>query len=276
MKERTLRINYFDRTVRIGSISGTYYTVPGNTTDNLVIYGIGAPMIPDFGYLDDASYIMDFDTDLFVPDYIGYGRSEGVFTPQNTIKTFLQLYDDFTQGVKAISHYEHFEKKLCYKNIYFVGASFGGAYVTLLPRYNTNIRNICALFPVLDWSQIGKKDREETVEQFFNAMIQDGYQYMYRGILRPEWKKHFKGEDDLSPIDNIQYMQNARLFIGHGKNDSNIHYSNSQRYFSKLTERFPQNSKQYMLKLYAGDHGPATSNLGIQDYLSWIQMPRVK
>lgn len=272
-----IRINYKEQFLRIGQISGMLYTVPGRKTKCIVVYGIGAPLPPDEGKLSDAAVILDYDTDLYVPDYIGYGRSEGKFTPMNCIRTFLDLYDALTKGCTAVCNYASLKQKLQYDEVHFMGRSFGGTYVTLLPRFNKQITNICSIFPVVDWANLGKSNGhpEETVEGFYKAMIGDGYQYLYRGILDPVWKKHFAGEDDLNPINNVAYLKNARVFIGHGKKDTNIYYGNSAKYYNGIIEMFAGRRDQFMLKLYPYDHSRKTSNKAAADYLQWMGVPKI-
>ena len=159
---------YISQLMRIGDISGMFYIHPKGRSKRIVIYGMGAPLPPDNGCLPDASVILGFDTDLYVPDYIGYGRSEGIFTPMHCIQTFLSLYDQLKKGCVGSCQYLGIRKRLQYDDVHFIGRSFGGAYVTLLPRFNKDITNICAIFPIVDWSNIGKSGvPEESVEGFF-------------------------------------------------------------------------------------------------------------
>jgi hypothetical protein len=259
--------------VRIGKISGMLYQVEGAETSTLVIYGIGAPLSPDSGNLPDTTSILNHNVDLLVPDYIGYGRSEGDFTPVNCIRTFLVLYDQLTKGCVAKSNYKNTEYKLKYRRIIIIGKSFAGAYIPLLPRYDKRIKELCAICPVLDWTRCGRIDGEETIKGFMNAMELDGYKHLYRGICSKTWEKHFKNEDSLSPIKNIKYLDRVKLFIGHGMEDKNIHYSNSVRYYEKLIKQHPTNEYQYKLRLYKHcDHSSATSNRAVNDYMKWINI----
>lgn len=268
--------NYSSELLRIGKITGMYYKVANRKSSNIVIYGIGAPLPPDNGTLQDASHILDFDVDLFVPDYIGYGRSEGKFTPMSCVNTFLHLYEDIKKGCAGKNHYKGTSLSLKYKNIYFIGRSWGGIYVLLLPRFNKEITNICAIFPLVDWKSQGiNKDQEETINGFVSAMTDDGYKYLYRGILNPIWKKHFTGEDKLAPVDNIKYLKNAKIFIGHGKKDINIHYRKSEAYYKKIIQLFPDRKAQFNLKLYPYDHSKKTSNKSIVDYFRWMKIPKL-
>ena len=263
-------MDYISQFLKIGRISGMFYKVKGRKAKRIVVYGIGAPMVPDSGMMKDASFILDFDTDLYVPDYLGYGRSEGRFTPLNCVKIFLQLYEALSQGCEGICHYEGLRRKLKYKEIYFIGSSFGGAYVSLLPRFNKKITNLGLVFPVVNWANIGKKPGEEAVKHFYAAMNGDGYKYLYRGVNSRLWKKHFQARDGLSPINNVEHLKDAKVFIGHGKKDKNISYKNSVNYYEKLLKRFPKQAKNFRLKLYPGDHSEEVSNKAVVDYLKFM------
>ncbi len=258
--------------IQLGDIAGMYYSC-GYKTDKIVVYGIGAPMLPDNGNLPDAPFILKRKIDVFVPDYIGYGRSKGIFTPKNCIKTFLDTYDSLVKGCEVGNFYSKFKKYLKYKDIYFIGRSLGGAYVPLLPKYNSEINKLAIIYPAVDQKAQGKVKGEETNQDFLESMDKDGYKYIYRGIMTKVWEKHLENEDGLSPMDNIQYLQNTRLFIGHGKKDECIHFSKSKLYFENILKMFPDRTSQFKLKLYTqGDHSPTTSNLAIQDFLDWIEV----
>lgn len=266
---------YQTKLIRINSISGILYWRKKNSR-NLVVYGLGAPILPDSGNLPDAPVIMDYDTDLFVPDYLGYGRSDGFCTPRNCIKTFLDLYDWFKNGCTGFNYYENYQLRLRYPRVVFIGRSFGGSYVPLLPRFNKEIKELCLVYPAVDNESCGSILGEESNEDFMRAMKKDGYRYFYRGIMSPVWKKHLKNEDGLSPMDNINYLKNARLFIGHGKNDQCIHYSKSVIYYQKILAHFPERKNQFVLKLYSGSgHEPKTSNRAARDFLNWLKFRKL-
>lgn len=272
-------LRYKTQFLKIGKIAGIYYYHPNKRpSSRIVIYGIGAPLPPDEGKLSDAPVILSYDTDLFVFDYLGFGRSDGRFTPLNCIKSFIYLYQALTSGCIGKSYYEGVSLRLRYKEIHFMGRSWGGIYVLLLPRFEKNIQNICSIFPVTDWRRLGKDKNhpEETIEGFYKAMTKDGYKYLYRGILHPVWRRHFSGEDGLSPIDNVNYLQNSYVFLGHGKKDTNIYVGHSIDFYNRLIQTFPNNKHQYMLKIYPYDHSAKTSNLAVKDYFKWRGIPKIK
>lgn len=265
-----MNTNYTSQLLRIGGIAGMYYS-SGRPTDTMVIYGIGAPTVPDNGLLPDAPIIMGYPVDMFVPDYIGFGRSDGLFTPMNCIKTFLDLYVAFTNGCEGKNSYHRTTKKLRYKRVIIVGRSLGGTYVPLLPRFNPKIQELAIFCPVVASKSCGSVAGEETNADFLDSMRQDGYHHIYRGILSPDWERHLENEDDLSPMDNVKYLKNAKLFIGHGKKDACVHYSKSEKYYQLIQKTLPDKSNQFLLKLYPhGSHGPTTTNQAANDLMKWL------
>lgn len=269
-KETSSNFNY--RLLRVNNIAGGLYTPREAKKANiLVIYGIGAPISPDNGNLPDAPVITNHGLDIFVPDYIGYGRSDGVFTPQNCINTFLQLYDNFRSGTLGSSSYDSLNIEMQYNRIIFIGRSLGGTYVPLLPRFNSKISELAIFCPVVDSKSCGSIPGEETNEQFLRSMREDGYHHLYRGVLEPVWIDHLENRDDLSPMDNIAFLQNAKLFIGHGTKDPVVHYSKSIKYLEQIQQTFPTKMQSFKLNLYEnGGHGQTTTNPAAEDFLTWL------
>lgn len=267
-------MTYLSKLYRIGEIASMYYSMEVEA-DVAVIYGIGAPIPPDNGYLSDASLIVKCGVDLFVPDYLGYGRSDGVFTPENCLKTLLNLFDNLTKGCTGNNYYSLSTKRFKYKSIIFVGRSLGGAYVPLLPKYNREINKLGLLFPAVNQAAQGSVKGEETNEDFMRSIKKDGYHYLYRNMPDEVWWEHLENKDGLSPMDNIKYLSGCKLFIGHGMKDKCIHYSKSKQYYKKILDYFPDNKDQYKLKLYSeGAHDTSTTKLAVNDFMKWILKPK--
>jgi predicted esterase len=75
----------------------------------------------------------------------------------------------------------------------------------------------------------------------------------------------------VSPLDNIKYLKNAKLFIAHGKKDKCIHYSKSISYYKKILKNFPRSGGRFKLNLYPkGGHDYTTTQLAVSDFLKWI------
>lgn len=266
--------NFQTKLLRVKNIAGMFYKVNERKTSRLVIYGIGAPLPPDAGLLPDAPFILDFDVDLFVPDYIGFGRSGGLFTPKNCIKTFSILFEEFKKGTVAKSGYLNQEIFLQYDEIFFIGRSFGGMYITWLPKVNPEIKNLCLIFPILDYVACGKIPGEETTTSFMRAMNEDGYKHLYHGINHSVWKKHLHNKDDLCPMENFNHLKNTNIFIAHGENDKNINFSHSVKFHKKLVSKFSAHKQKFRLKLYDGGHNSQTSNKAVVNYFEWVRIER--
>lgn len=267
-----LREEYISELIRIGGIAGILYHRK-KLSSNLLIYGYGAPTVPDNGSLREAKAVMKFDTDFFVPDYIGYGRSDGTLTPKNCVQTFLELYTAFKNGCNAVNYYKNSKIPMKYNRIMFAGRSFGGTYVPLLPKFNPEITEICLVFPAIDNKNSGSVKGEETNDDFLRAMRLDGYRHLYRGILSKAWQKHLNTDDQLAPMVNIRPLGEAKIFIGHGKSDSCINYSKSVGFYNKILDMFPNKKKDVSLKIYNnGGHDSETASRILSDFLSWLKL----
>ena len=265
-------MDYKYKTIKIGKIVGTYYTC-GYKTNVILVWAIGGPTVPDNGKLDAAPFILQNKIDLFVPDYLGFGRSDGIFTPMNCINTLLLTYKHLKDGVAGVCSYDMSKTFLKYQRIIFVGKSLGGAYVPLLPRFNKEIKEIGIFCGALDQSEQGKVKGEETNEDFVRTIEDGGYKYLYRGFIKNKklWWNHLNDLDGLSPMDNVQYLKNTKLFIAHGKKDEVIHYSQALKYIEAIKKEFPKSSNQFKLRLYKdGDHGKSTTNKATREFLDWI------
>lgn len=269
-----MKNKFESKSIKIGSIAGIYYSC-GEKTDTVIVWAMGGPSVPDNGNLSGASIVLEKGIDIFVPDYIGFGRSDGEFTPMNCIKTLLNSYDLLTKGCTGICYYDMTKVKLKYKRVIFACKSLGGAYVPLLPRFNKNIKEIAIFCGALDQSEQGKVKGEETNEDFIRTIVQGGYKYLYRGFVENKklWEDHLYDKDDLSPMDNIEYLADSKVFIAHGKKDLCIDYSKAVNFYNKLLTTFPNKKKQFKLNLYKnGGHDSKTTKPGLRAFLKWIQV----
>ncbi len=256
--------------LRINGISGIHYTTD-KPSDSVVIFGLGAPLPPDSGTLNNAPFFIDHGFDVFVPDYIGSGRSDGQFTPLNCIRTFTQLFENFVDGCRGRNTYDKIDKNIKYERVIIAGRSFAGTYIPVLPKYNQDIQELAIFYPVVDSKSQGTME-DETNELFLAGMKDDGYHHIYRGILDPEWVDHLENRDDLSPMDNIDYLEKVKMFIGHGKKDKIVSYRKSKIYYDLLLKRFPEKNNDFKLKIYPnGNHDFSTSFPATVDFLDWIK-----
>lgn len=73
--------------VKNGLVASFYQSA--NPNGKLMVVAIGAPNLIDVGALRNASLLTDAGYDVLVPEYYGFCRSEGEFTPMNSIETLL-------------------------------------------------------------------------------------------------------------------------------------------------------------------------------------------
>ncbi len=259
--------------LRIGGIFGNLYTSGKSST--VVLYGKGAPSVPDSGKLEEARIASIYKTDILVPDYIGYGRSDGFFTPMNCIRTFLIMRRHLLSGAIGINYGDRIRKKLKYKRVIIIGKSFGGRYVSLLPKFNKEIGEIGLFSPALETSAYG--GGEESNEDFFRVMEKDGYSHMYRGVLSKGWKKHMQGRDVLAPIKNIKHLGMAKIFIAHGMEDKSIRFFRSVSYYKMILGEFPWKEKDSIeLKLYRKVGHRGLGAKAIADCMDWFEVEKRK
>ena len=259
-------------TLRIGKITGVFYT-RGKPKRTIVVWGKGAPSVPDNGGMMSASAVLAMGCDLFVFDYIGNGRSDGMFTPMNCIRSFLVLFDDFTRGCTGIEYYSMRKFRMRYKKVVLVGHSFGGRFLPQLHRFDKRIKEIGIFYSAMDTSLYGNLGKpEERIADFSRVMKNAGYHHIYRGILSKEWQRHWANKDSLAPVNCIKDLRDVKVFIAHGMLDNDINYVRSKEYFDRIAAMFPEKvGKTLVLKIYRkGDHGPQTAIPAVRDYLKWI------
>ena len=261
--------------LRIGGISGCFYPSYHNSS-TILVYGIGAPAIPDSGALKEADSVIRKGIDLFVPDYIGYGRSTGFFRPINCVETFLRLRRSFMGGCSAVNNFRGLRLRLRYDRILFAGKSFGGRYISLLPKFEPDVSDLALICPALETGSYGNAYiEEESIKDFLRCMGKDGYSNLYRGFFHKgrisrEWRIHLSDKDDMAPLSNVQSMGDARIFIAHGRHDKSINFHRSVSYYRMLRSAFPNKKRESLtLRLYNEDHGGGLAKKALGAFVRW-------
>ncbi len=244
------------------------YARSGNPNGTLVIVAIGAPNAVDIDSLRNADLLTAAGYDVLVPDYYGFARSGGRFTPQNSIKTLLDARK-YAMGGEWTVAYSGESKILEYSNIVFLGLSYGGGVVPLLPKFCPEIDTIGLFYPVTDYRSFGKRGvKEETVEDFLRA-LKTGFRPLYRGIDDPVWTRQFDDALRLTPMLETAYLKNVRVFLAHGTEDESIYYKKTAEYAAKLRSEFPRNDIEY--REYPGlQHGFSTMLPATEDFIRFL------
>lgn len=225
------------KVVKFWKLVWTYYQAE-KESDTLIIVAIWAPNLMDVDNLRNANILTNLWYDVISPEYYGFCRSEGRFTPKNSIKTLIDTKNFFKSWVlKSVYSWENI--KVSYKNFIFLGMSYGWWVVPLLPKYDKEIKNIAMFYPVTDYSSFWKRwVKEETVEDFCNSIYR-WFSKIYRSINLTIWKKQFSDSTPYIPIKNIKYLENSNIFLAHGTLDKSIYYKKTSEYYEKIKKEFP-------------------------------------
>ncbi|PID84287.1 hypothetical protein CSB09_01780 [Candidatus Gracilibacteria bacterium] len=243
-----------------------------NPNGKCIIVALGAPNLIDVDNLRNAKLLTDAGYDILVPEYYGFCRSQGKFTPQNSIQTLVDTYKIAQGNTSKILESVYFGEKIApfsYKEIIFLGMSFGGFAVLMLPKFLPDTKKIIAFYPVLDYLSFGKMGvKEETAEDFRNNILR-GFSTQFRGIQDDIWQKQFQDELGLSPLYETEYVKNVSLFLAHGTKDTSIFYKKTAQYFQILKQKYPSGNIVYKEYLDAG-HDTNTMFPATKDAIHWL------
>ena len=245
-----------------------------NPLHKLIIVWIWAPNLVDVDNLRNAYILTDAWYDVIVPDYYGFCRSEGKFTPMNSIRTFLDTKKFFSDWIATnVYTWENF--KISYKDFIFLGLSYGWGAALLLPKFDKTIKKIWVFYPITNYTSLGKYwGKEETVEDFLNS-INLWFKKIYKWINLPVWEKHFEDKTNLIPLENIKYLKNTTLFLAHGTKDISICYEKTKEFYEKLKKLNPQGN--YCCNLYENLwHGKETMIPATIDFIKRLDSHKCK
>lgn len=256
------------KVLRFWKLIGSYY-ISEKKTDTLIIIWIWAPNLMDVDSLRNASILTNAWYDVITPEYYGFCRSEGKFTPTNSIKSLLATKKFFKNWL-AINIYSWEEIKVSYKKFIYLGMSYGWWVAPLLPKFDKEVKTIAMFYPVTDYSTFWKRGvKEETVDDFLSS-IKRGFSKIYNGINLPIWKKHFEDKTDLIPVKNIKYLKDVNVFLAHGTDDISIYYKKTREYYEKL--KLCNKKGNYLYKEYKWLwHGFDTMERASYDMIKWLQ-----
>ena len=238
--------------IKINQVVGNLY-LPEKPTKKAIIFANGGPALGDQGNSNLWSAAKENNYILFIPDYIGHSRSDGEFNFKNCLETIFESE-------------KYLKEKFNCTEIILVGNSWGGAIVPFLEKYQkSDIKTICLVQPLTNWITQGKTSYPEEDVIQIDREIKTIWKNIYRGYADSEWPDIFLGKlKEFNPIDNLELLKDKQVFIYHGKQDSVIHFSKSQKYYQKFKKEFPK-SKVFLKKLN-GNH----SNLFIKKALDSI------
>jgi len=232
--------------VKFWKLIWSYYKtrIKNKNNKTLIIVWIWAPNLVDVDALRNSEIFNKAWYDIITPEYYWFCRSEWEFTPENSIKTFLDTKNYFKNWI-LIDVYSWEKIRVNYNNFIFLWMSYGWWVVPLLPKYDKEVKNIAMFYPVTDYTTFGSYwVKEETADDFANS-IRRWFSKIYNSIDLPIWGKHFQDKTELIPVKNIKYLKWINLFIAHGTKDISINYQTTRKYFKKLKELYPNWNYKY-------------------------------
>ncbi len=202
----------------------------------------GAPTVPERKSLAHLAVAEEKKTNIIIPDYIGFGRSSGIFNLKNCVKTVVDCIDFANGRLKGKELIDGKDIKLNSKKVLVVGSSFGGGVVPLIRKFYPNIKDlkyVGLLYPVTDWEKLGNNEfgPEEDMDKF-DKLMTNVYFNIYNGYEKSEFYQFVRKNKEYlkkyNPIDNTNLLKDSTVFIAHGNKDNTINWERSRDYYNKL------------------------------------------
>lgn len=123
--------------------------------------------------------------------------------------------------------------------LFFVWMSFGWWVVWSLAKFDSEIKNIAMIYPVIDYSSFWKRwVIEDNVSDFISS-IDRWFSNIFRWYDLDIWTEQFSDRLWLTPIENIENMEKINLFLSHWTADLSIYYKKTKEYYECLKNKFP-------------------------------------
>jgi len=184
--------------------------------------------------------------DMFSPDYYWFFRSSGEFTPQSNIDTLLDTKNHFEKNWKIQDIYSWKYEEIKYKNFVFIGESWGWWAVALLHKFDSSIKNIALINPVLEYKDTWKIGIEEESIEDFLWVFERWFKNLVRWLDNPEWEKHYRDEAWLTPTKNIENLKYCNVFLTHWDEDTIIDVSRARNFYEELKTLNPAGQFNYL------------------------------
>ncbi len=189
--------------------------LPQKQTGKILILLSGAPSLPSKS--DVMSYYSAKGYVCILPRLRGTWESDGEFLKDCPSKDIFDIVDELTSksfsGLLTLA--EPLDKKIIklkVKDIYVLGASFGGTGALLLSAH-PRVKKVVALAPVIDWTV----DAPDEPFEFFAKFVAFAFGGAYRA--RPaSWKK-LRLNKIYSPVNSAGTLTGHKILILHAMDD---------------------------------------------------------
>jgi hypothetical protein len=228
--------------IRYWDLVASYFSKEWNT--KLIIRSRGMPWLPSesdesWRFLQKSWY------DVVAPDYYGYARSGGVFTPSWCVQTVVDTANTFRSGIILDVRWNS-ELSVHYDEIVVVGSSFWWWVACMVPKFDTSIKEIVLLYPRFprnDFATLWYK--EETTEEYIRQCTL-WYSWLMRFGDQEWWELLYNGEWTYAIEKEYEHLRDVSIFMGYGTADEIIHYSRTRDFYTQLQEWNPSGEYSYV------------------------------
>lgn len=222
---------------------GQYFQSEWNS--KLVVWLAGAPGMPSSSE-SDAALVAQWWYDFVRPDYYGYARSDGFFSPKNCIQTGYDTIQTFRQKIPVFSIYRAEELDIpYYDEIVVVWASYGGWVAGILPKIDPELKEIVLLYPLFGYDDMGQLGYQEETDEEFLRQLALAYKNIYRF---EEGRDAYESTLDIwsyNTLSDPSHLMDTSVFLAHGTADQVIWVGRTQQFFKQLLAMNPWGDYSY-------------------------------
>jgi pimeloyl-ACP methyl ester carboxylesterase len=162
---------------------------------------------------------------VFYPRWRGAWESGGQFLQRSPERDLSDIIGELPKGVREIAFGQKFA--ISPDEIFVIGGSFGGA-AAILASLDSRVKKVVANCPVVDWSILGREQKNETSNKSYPAYIREAFGNGYR-LSERNWNKLRSGVF-YNPVHRIKELTPSKILIFHAKDDPYIPWTSVRRF----------------------------------------------
>ena len=238
--------------------------LPPNHNGTIILFVPGLPGHPR--KKDFAEKLVDRGYGFLEMRFWGSWESDGVFTIDNCLKSFLEAYNFAKKGKAKELRFGNKVVWRCRK-VVVVATSFGGVVALSAPIKESY--RMLLLAPLTHPRESKKSLRSVNGSDDLFYLLTKGYRNAYRGLNKVDWSNFLSGASRLDPEKNIKYLRNKEIIIFHGTQDKVISPEESRRFIAWARTQGVKGIK-YRLVRKAG-HGSDLEKKGLKQIFSALK-----
>lgn len=245
---------------------GQYYQTEGNTKLAILLWW--APELPSTA-IDEATTIWTKWFDLVRPDYYGYGRSDGFFSPKNCIQTTYDTIQVFFNELALFSIYEGEEiYPNKYEEIIIIWKSFWSRIASIMPKFDGRIKETVLLYPRLGYNNMNQLWYSEESDEEFLRILFAWYKHLYRFAEGTDPYEAMLDIEEFDSIKDCSHLKEIKVFVWHGSADDVVWSWRSKEFIEQIKKLNPDGDYHYA-EYYGLWHGGTCKEAGLKWWLHW-------